>query len=161
MARKETSRFKMLFKTLREIPFKHYLLMGFILFMSPLTISYGDSQASLQVTNKTGYFLHVYINGEPHLYLAPKHSATGSATSTTLNVTVFYAPGQGVSGIIDRTFEAPYTPATTSSSGCSDSDNGTSCECSKSTTPAQYGKVMWTVTADTMLVNEKNPQEVE
>jgi hypothetical protein len=138
-------------------PLKYYLLLAFIFFMSPLSISFGDSQATFSVLNKTGYFLHVYINGEPYLYLAPMRRATLQSATITFDVTAFYAPGQGVSGVIDRIFDAPYTAPSTHSSGCKDdSDNNSNlgCECSKSTTPADYGSVIWEVTADTMAVAE-------
>jgi hypothetical protein len=155
MITKAKRKTRSLIDTLKACSLRRYLLIGFILFMTPLTISYGGSKAGFTVKNKTDYYLHVYVNGEPHLYLAPMRSASASSTSTTFSVTAFYAPGQGVSGIIDRSFEADYTPSSSSSSGCNDSsDYGPSCECEKSTTPADYGSITWDITADTMLVAE-------
>jgi hypothetical protein len=153
MFREKIGGVRFLVPKMRGVPLKHYLLIGFILFITPLTVSYGDSEASLTVLNETDYFLHVYINGEPHLYLAPNHSSTASFATVTFTVTAFYAPGQGVSGDIKRTFEAPYTPGS-STSGCSENDSSVGCECDKTTTPAEYGRVVWEITADTMLVDE-------
>lgn len=134
-------KFDSLLQTLRGFPLKFYLLIGFLFFIIPLSVSYGDGQGSVAVINKTDYFLHVYIDGEPHLYVAPMHRASREAAKTSFDVTAFYAPGQGVSGIIDTTLEVSYTPPTTRSSGCWDNsgDRDAGCECSETTGPAQYG----------------------
>lgn len=141
-------------RTKRRHPLQFYLLIAFIFFISPLSISFGDSEARITVKNKTDHFLHIYIDGAPYLYVAPKRSITKEAATTTFDVTAFYAPGQGVSGTIDRYFPVPdYNPAS-STSGCRDEGPNSGCECSQTTTPAEYGSVTWEITADTMTVVE-------
>ena len=80
--------------TKRSHPLQFYLLLGFIFFLSPLSISFGDNKAKMTVKNKTAHFLHVYVDGAPYLYLAPNRSITREAAVTTFEVTAFYAPGR-------------------------------------------------------------------
>lgn len=127
---------------------KSCLPLVFLILMLPLTITYGDEEASLTVVNKTEHYLHIIIEGQPHLYVSPERGVT-YATDPTPNfiVDVFYSPGQGVSGRINRTIEMPYSSAR---SGC-DYDRSTGCyDCS--TSPATAGSVLWEVTADSLLV---------
>jgi len=147
-------RLKSLVTALKAYPLKFYLLVAFLFFIIPLNISLGEDQATLTVINKTEHFMHMYVNGAPHLYVAPLHKVRVASGSLTFTVTAFYAPGQGVSGAIDRTFEAAYSPPPTTSSGCWNESEGSNagCTCSEATGPAQYGDVVWEVTADTMLV---------
>jgi hypothetical protein len=153
MAKGIKLRFNSFVKTLRSFPLKFYLLVGFLFFMIPLSVSYGDSQGRVTVLNKTDHFLHVYIDGEPHLYVEPRHRVSKEGAKTTFDVTVFYAPGQGVSGVIDTILEVSYSPPPTTGSGCWDKsgDRNAGCQCSETTGPADYGASKLEV-ADSLMV---------
>lgn len=158
MSAKSKSRLKSLVATWRSFPPKFYLLIAFIFFISPLSIGIGSSEPTFTAVNKTGKFLHMFINSDPVLYVAPKQSASATSSSTTFDVKVFYAPGQGDSGmVVSRTFEVAYYPPPTNSAGChSSSEEGGDygCDCSTTTGPASYGSEVWEITPDTMLVPE-------
>ena len=157
------SRLRSLVATVRSLPPKFYLLIAFIFFISPLSIGIGASEPTFTAVNKTGKFLHMFINGDPVLYLAPQHSASATSGGTTFDVKVFYAPGQGDSGVVvSRTFKVAYYPPPTNSAGChssSEEHGDYGCDCSTTTGPASYGSEAWEITADTMLVPEAPTEE--
>ena len=121
------------------------------------TTTLGDGNSRLTVFNKTGAYLHVYIEGATYAYVAPNRSITHSASAReTFFAEVFYSPGQGKSGgIIDSTFTLPYTPSQSYTAGgdeCSCEDPNSSLYCSEDedvvTNPAQGGSASWEITED-------------
>ncbi len=120
------------------------ILLLFTVMIIPVTISFGGDTVELTVKNSTPRFLHAIIDGEPYLYIRPGlgviHEAEGYVT---LHVQVFYAPGQGISGSVERDITlSPYKPEST---GCSDkSSSGGGCECT--TNPATGGPETWEIT---------------
>lgn len=127
------------------------------------TTSFGDSASRLTIINKTGVYLHVYIEGTVYPYVAPDRSVTHSASAReTFYVEAFYSPGQGkTSAIVDSMFALPYTPASTYSTGggeCSCEDPNSSWSCSDDegvvNNPAQGGSAHWEITADMFEENQ-------
>jgi len=137
----------------KSYPLQFYLLIAFIFFISPLSISFGDTEARVTVVNKTDKYLHVFIDGAPHLYVAPGRSASKEAAKTDFSVSAFYAPGQGITASVDTTITiTDYTPSSTTT-GCDDNDNDNSgCDCNQTTTPADYGSETYEITTDLMTV---------
>ena len=137
-----------------RIPIRISTLM-ILLFLIAISISYGDEEARLTVVNKTEHYLNVIIDGSPFLYVSPERGVTHkSSAKPTFSVTVFFSPGQGVSGKIDTTLSVPYTSG---DFGCS-YGNQSGCDCS--TTPADAGAAMWEVT-DSMLTTAPKIIETE
>ena len=120
------------------------------------TTSLGDESSRLTVINKTGAYLHVFIEGAAYPYVAPDRSVTHSASAReTFFVEVFYSPGQsGTAAIIDSTFTLAYTPSSTytTADNCSCEDPNSSISCSEDeglvTKPAQGSSASWEITAD-------------
>ena len=139
---------------------KNLLLLGLFfvaaVILNITTTSFGQSSSRMTILNKTGSYLHVYIEGTVYPYVAPERSVTHSASAReTFYIEVFYSPGQGqTSTMIDTTFTLPYTPATTYTTGdnCSCEDPNSSWSCSEDegvvTNPAQGGSAHWEVTPD-------------
>ncbi len=137
-------------------------LLAFCMFLVTLillnitTTSLGDESSRLTVSNKTGAYLHVFIEGAAYPYVAPDRSVTHSASAReTFHVEAFYSPGQDRTGnIIDSTFTLPYTPSSSYATGdnCSCEDPNSSVSCSEDagvvTNPAQGGSDSWQITED-------------
>lgn len=127
-----------------------------LILLNITTTTLGDESSRLTVVNKTGAYLHIYIEGIAYPYVAPDRSVTHAATAReTFYVEAFYSPGQNISdNIIDSTFTLPYTPATTYRTGdsCSCEDPNSSASCSEDegvvTNPAQGGSASWQITRD-------------
>jgi hypothetical protein len=121
-----------------------------------ITTTFGDESSRLTVLNKTGAYIHLYIEGAVYPYVAPDRSVTHTASAReTFYVEVFYSPGQGASrAIVDSTFTLPYAPPTTYTTGydCSCEDPNSSVSCSEDegvyNSPAQGGSAHWEVTPD-------------
>ena len=115
----------------------------------PFSLSFGaDDEVQLTVINNTFYYLHVILNGEPNLYIAPGRSTTLTTpvnVPTTISATAFYAPGQGVRGSATESFTIGGEVYTTDCSG----SGGHSSGCTKE---PLNPSTSWTVTAD-MLVD--------
>jgi hypothetical protein len=120
------------------------------------TTSLGDESSRLTVLNKTGDYLHIYIEGTTYPYVAPGRSVTHSASAQeTFYVEAFYSPGQGqTSAFIESTFTLPYTPAISYTTGdnCSCEDPNSSVSCTDDegvvNNPAQGGSDHWEITED-------------
>jgi hypothetical protein len=127
-----------------------------LILLNIVTTSLGDESSRLTVINRTGAYLHVYIEGVMYAYVAPERSVTHSASAReTFYVEAFYSPGQNISyEVIDSTFTLPYTPASTYTTGdnCSCEDPNSSVSCSEDegvvTNPAQGGSASWEITPD-------------
>ena len=128
-----------------------------VVVLNVITTTLGDGSSRLTVVNKTGAYLHAYIEGCLYPYVAPDRSVTHSASAReTFFVEVFYSPGQGRgSDIIDSTFTLPYTPGrsyTTGGDKCSCQDPNTRLSCTEDenvvTEPAEGGSATWEVTED-------------
>jgi len=91
--------------TARRIRHIGFWIILFIL-LSPMTVSIGADEVSVTVINKTDYYLHVIINGNPYLYVSPEGFALYQSEGP-LHTTVkaFYSPGQGVSGSATESFD--------------------------------------------------------
>ena len=132
------------------------LLVVALILLNIVTTSLGDESSRLTVVNRTGAYLHVYIEGVVYAYVAPDRSVTHSASAReTFHVEAFYSPGQNISDeIIDSTFSLPYTPSKTYATGdnCSCEDPNSSVSCSEDegvvTNPAQGGSASWEITPD-------------
>lgn len=76
------------------------LLLGTLLI--PPTVSVGSNGISVRLVNQTRYYLHVIIDDKPFLYISPGGWASHQSSALSANVRVFYCPGQGISGSMDR-----------------------------------------------------------
>jgi len=113
----------------------------------PLAISYSDDTGHLFIVNETAHYLHLIVEGQPYLYVAPGREIVHEfEPQSQLFARVFYSPGQNMTGDITRTLEVPYAPSET---GCAYSSSG-GWDCS--TTPSRSGDFPWKITPDTMLV---------
>jgi hypothetical protein len=76
------------------------------LMLWPYALSFGDGGASVTVTNRTEYYLHITVNNKSYLYVAP-----GGVVAENLEmfsdvvVDVFYSPGQGIVGSGSKTLQ--------------------------------------------------------
>lgn len=130
----------------RQALFRVKVAVLFIVLL-PLAVSYSDNKSYLSVSNKTGYYLHVIVDGSPYLYVAPDREVVHeSDPKQEFFVRVFYSPGQEARESITRTIYVPFYSTSTSCS--SNSSGGWSC----SETPERGGSVLWEINADTMLV---------
>jgi hypothetical protein len=122
---------------LKAIFSKWHFLIILIIFICPLTISSGDDSVSLTVKNSTSHFLHAIIEGKSFLFISPSKSVVYTREgSATLQVQIFYSPGQGVTG--NWTGDINVSPYQTQTTGCeSDQSSNGGCECS--TNPATGG----------------------
>ena len=114
------------------------------------SVAIGDETAILTVTNHTAHRVDVVVANQTYPNIAPGKDATySSSAATTVSVTVAYAPGQGVDGSAQRSFQLePYHAASVSSSGY-----GFYLACSSGgriVSPAYGGPMHWSVTADTL-----------
>lgn len=135
-----------------------FVVLALYLILNSITTTVVAEKSSLTVINKTGHFLHVFIDGEIYPYVNPYYSLTHVTSARELvHTRVFYSPGQGkTSRVIDSTFTLPYTPpqqyTTNDGYDCSCSDPNYSHSCSSPTetvdVPAQGGNVIWEVTED-------------
>jgi hypothetical protein len=131
----------------RRLSVRYSMLAAILLLMS-ITISFGDEDTgSLTVINQTEKFLHIIVDGDPYLYIAPGNRVTHEAEGEyEFSVTAFYSPGQGIAARIDRELRVPYSRT----GGCDYSLAG-GCECNP--VESEYGSGTWKITADTMLVS--------
>lgn len=131
-----------------------FLLAAFVLNVT--TTSLGDEFSRLTVVNKTGAYLHIYIENAAHPYVAPDRRIVHTVSiRETVFVEAFYSPGQGrTAAIIDTTFTIPFTPGSAYVTGdhCSCEDPNSSVSCSDDagvvTNPAQGGSAFWEITQD-------------
>lgn len=103
------------------------LLLLVLLAINIVTVVIASDGSSVTVTNRTEHYLHVFIDNQPFLYVAPNHSVT-YATETTYSMLVraVYAPGQGISGSVVDTVAIPYRPG---QQGCTCDENELFGEC--------------------------------
>ena len=93
------------------------ILLALLIVVNVVTVIASGDESSLTVANLTEHYVHIFIENEPFLYIAPEHSVTYSCGARpTLTVASTYAPGQGVSGSAADTIEIPYVG---SREGCS------------------------------------------
>ena len=111
-------------------------LLLLLLLVNIVTVSLADENSNLTVVNKTTRYIHVIVDGEPYLYVAPERAVIHQAPATaTMLVTAFYSPGQGLTGSLIDTIDVPYRAAR---EGCA-CDEGDWGECYY--TPAAGGAV--------------------
>lgn len=91
--------------------------VGFVLLLAvlliPPTVSIGSDGVSVRLVNQTRYYLHIIIDNQPFLYIAPGGSASHQSSDLSAGVKVFYSPGQGVSGSMDRVVSSPMVEKST------------------------------------------------
>lgn len=102
-----------------------------VLFASGYVVSVGDGNVTVTIHNGTRHYLHVLINNQPYLYVAPGGSALTETGLTTVFVEVFYSPGQGISGGATRELTS-ITTTTYSRRESNDCSNSGSNDCSES-----------------------------
>ncbi len=109
-----------------------------------VNVTVGGDVGRLTVINETEHYVHVIVDGDPFLYVPPGAGAIFEKEGySTVVASVFYSPGQGVSGSAKREFViSPYEP---SSTGC----DWSTLECT--TSPTTGGARSWEVTADTLV----------
>jgi hypothetical protein len=98
----------------------------FMVLLIPPTVSIGSDGVSVRLVNQTGYYLHIIIDNQPFLYIAPGGSASHQSSALSAGVKVFYSPGQGVSGSMDRVVSSPLVQKSTADCS-SDCNNTNSC----------------------------------
>ncbi len=106
-----------------------------VLFASGYVVSVEDGTVTVTIHNRTRHYLHVLINNQPYMYVAPGGSALTETGLTTVFVEVFYSPGQGISGGATRELTSVTTTTYSSnrSRDCStSSSNSGSNDCSDS-----------------------------
>ena len=88
------------------------VLLAVLPLVNALTVALGAEKASVTVVNRTGRFIHVFVDGEQFLYVPSDRSIihTGEPKSTVL-VEAFYSPGQDVAGSLTDTVSVPYRAA--------------------------------------------------
>ena len=85
------------------------------------------------ITNKTDHYIHVIINNQSFLYIAPEDYIRANFPIRELQVKVFYAPGQAVTGKVERELYAP-------------GESGGSCERNVFCNTVPLANVTWQVT---------------
>jgi hypothetical protein len=119
-----------------------------VLLCASFAIAIGDETATLTVKNLTPHIVTIVVADKTFPAVASGAAVTYTATAPdTVGVDVSYAPGQGVSGSAQRTFQLLYFRGatgygTTSYFACVVNGGITS--------PAIGGPVLWNVTADTL-----------
>lgn len=92
------------------------VLILLLLSINIITVTLGSDKSKLTVANKTEYYLNFIIDGTEYLYIPPARSITHEMDiKPKVIVQAFYAPGQGVKGMVIDTVDLVYTPAST---GC-------------------------------------------
>src|SRR5512135_384475 len=82
----------------------------------PYAVSLGDQPATFRLINSTGQYLHVKINSDSHVYIAPGMSVGyESHGNGDIVATATYSPGQGSRGTVTRTFKVTVTTTNTNS----------------------------------------------
>ena len=96
------------------------LLLAVFLVTLPLGWSLGGN-AAVKVINDTDYYLHVFIDGDPYLYVPPQHGVGKDyeSYSVVANVRVLIAPGQAASGSVTQQLNV--AAVTTTDWTCADS----------------------------------------
>ena len=139
----------------RWLPIR-YTTLALIIMLLSMTISFsGEDTSHLTVINRTPLFLHVIIDGKPFLYISPERGVTHeSEAKPSFSVTVFYSPGQSITGRINRVVQVPYSSGDW---GCVYGSRG--CDCTS--TGPEAGSVIWEINADTMRVASPPTASIE
>jgi hypothetical protein len=92
-----------------------------LLVINCVTIALGSEDSSVTVANKTDHYLHIMIDSEQFLYVAPDRAVTYTTDAKpSMLVESFYAPGQGISGSSLDTVDVPFRGAR---EGCTCTDD--------------------------------------
>ena len=125
-------------------------LGAILLLCAGFAIAIGEDTARLTVTNQTAHIVTIVVADKTYPAVAAGAAITyASGDSATVAVDVSYAPGQGIDGSARRLFHLEHAHPATGQGGyayfaCA--YNGAI------TSPAIFGPVEWTVTADTLAV---------
>ena len=112
-------------------------------FLLSYVITFASDQVDVTVLNHTQQYLHVVINNEPFLYVAPG-GVVQTQSGLTAFVEVFYSPGQSISGSGQKELTSTVTEGVIQSTSCSDERND--CENSTGSTRSE-SPLSWTVIA--------------
>ena len=84
-----------------------------LLFLANLvTVTMASEESTLTVANRTEHYLHIIIDGEAYLYVAPEYSVVhATPPKTTMLVSALYSPGQEIRGSVLDTVSVPYRGA--------------------------------------------------
>lgn len=114
----------------RTVPSVRWLLVLFVAIITPLAVSYGKRKVTLTVANGTELFLHVIVDSNPYLYVAPGDSIRHEVENDkyegieTFYITAFYSPGQELSGEFNTVREIQlYYPYSGDGIDCSDNSD--------------------------------------
>lgn len=107
-------------------------LIAITCFASSYVISFDENSVSITIVNRTRYYLHILIDKDPHLYVAPGGSVHSETRMQSAFVEVLYSPGQGISGRAEKELTSTTTTSTNYSSDrghtCASSSSGNSCQ---------------------------------
>ncbi len=87
------------------------IIIAFLLvfFINMLTVLVGDDISSVTVVNLTTYRIDVITEGKMYSAVEPEYAIVHTTDpKSSLEVTVQYTPGQGVTGSVTRTIDLPY-----------------------------------------------------
>jgi hypothetical protein len=143
---------------MRPSPIRKMLWVSvMICFASGYVVSYEDGGVTVTISNGTSHYLHVLIDNQSYVYVAPGASAQTETGRFTVYVEAYYSPGQGVSGRAVRELSSVSTSTHTdsqsntcsnnSSGGCQ-SDMSTSVESGYSRSPMSWRVTPADFTAD-------------
>ena len=125
-------------------------LGAILLLCAGFAIAIGDDAARLTVTNQTAHIVTIVVADKTYPAVAAGAAITyASGDSATVAVDVSYAPGQGIDGGASRRFHLEHAHPPTGPGGyayfaCAYNGGITS--------PAVFGPVQWTVTAESLAV---------
>jgi hypothetical protein len=89
-----------------------FLLLLSLLVVNVISVTLAGDESTVTVSNRTEHYLHVFVDTEQFLYVAPDRSVTYTTPAKpSVLVTVLYAPGQGVQGSVVDTVAVPYSSA--------------------------------------------------
>lgn len=120
-----------------------------ICFASAYVVSYEEDEVTVTVTNATAHYLHVRINDESFLYVAPGASAQTETALMSASCEAFYSPGQGASGRATKELTSTSTTTNTGTWSNTCSNNSSGCRVNDSDTySSSYSRtpMSWTVT---------------
>ena len=127
-----------------------FRLLLVLLLLLPYTASYSESSGRLSVSNETGKYLHVIVNGVPYLYVGPGGTVSVPSDAGSQVVYAFYAPGQEITGSADTVLAIYRIESMVG--GCNSQSSNT-CSCSsapESQNSVSYTSAKWTVKPETL-----------
>jgi len=129
------------------------MIIVLLIMLWPYAISVSDDGVAVTVINNTRYFLHITINGEHYLYVAPGGSVAQQTNSlATVVLEAAYSPGQQVTGSGSKAVDPVRVDQVNNTSSCADTHGGNDCM-STTSANANITPVSWTVTPADLTAN--------